>query len=177
LTYKISPRLSLDLDYHYQTTLSDVEYRTLPVAGVSNKVTAPYAAHYITLGLNLHFPAAVPPPAPAAPTPPSRSAMPQGRQVASLTPGDAVSSGPQAAHRFTLRYDEANAVLTRSSVRALHDALDAIEAGQSVRIAVEGCETGADYSDGSPCAHHALRLRHLLARHGVENPGQFLIRG
>jgi opacity protein-like surface antigen len=175
LTYQISPRLSLDLDYRYQATLSDVEYRTLPVAGsdIRNRVTAPYAAHYITLGLNLHFPVATPPPAPASPPPPpSRSEMPQARQVSSLAPVDTASHAT-AAHRFTLRYDE----VTQRSVRVLHDALDAIEAGQEVRIAIAGCEANADDSHGSPCARHALKLRRLLARYGVENPGQFLVRG
>jgi hypothetical protein len=59
-------------------------------------------------------------------------------------------------------------------VRALHEALDAIKAGQSVQIAITGCETDADYLTGSPCARHALRLKHLLARRGVENADQIL---
>ena len=171
--------------------MSDVDYKSL----THNRVTAPYAGHYVTLDLNLHFPVGTRPPAPAAPPPPApRSELPQAHQVASLVPvavdtaaapvavTRAATTAPRpepaaAPHRFTLRYDEENAVLTPRSVRALHDALDAIEAGQDVQIAIGGCETDADYADGSPCARHALRLRHLLPRYGVENPGQFLIAG
>jgi hypothetical protein len=85
------------------------------------------------------------------------------------------TAGP--VQRFTLRYDAADAVLTPRSVRALHDALDAIEAGDDVRIAIAGCETGAGYADGSPCARHALRLRQLMTRHGVQDPDRYLVRG
>ena len=174
LTWTISPRWSLDLNYRYQTSLSDVEFRSLKVGDFPrNKVTAPYEGHYVTLDLNLHFPAGTRPPAPAAPPTP-KSEIPQARQVAALTP---VETAAVAAHRFTLRYDEAHAVLTPSSVRALHDALDAIEAGQDVRIAVAGCATDADYSDGSPCAHRAQRIQHLLSRYGVESPSHYFVGG
>jgi opacity protein-like surface antigen len=191
LTWQISPRLSLDLDYRYQTSLGDVEYKSLANGNnPRNKVTSPYHSSYVTLGLNLHFPAAVPPggtrppgfvPQSVNPTPPPRSELPQARQVASLVPVNTAVAVTRAtaatAQRFTLRYDEANAVLTPSSVRTLHDAIDAIEAGQDVRIAIAGCEADADYADGSPCARRALRLRHLLARYGVENPGHLLAGG
>ena len=168
VTYNISPTWSVDLNYQYQTTLTDVEYRTLPIAGsdIRNRVTSPYHAHFITLGVNLHFPVAT--------VPPPGAAIPQARQVASLTP---VETAAVAAHRFTLRYDEANAVLTPASVRALHEALDAINSGQSVQIAIAGCETDGDYSNGSLCTHRTRRIQHLLARYGVENPGQLLVRG
>jgi opacity protein-like surface antigen len=165
LTWQISPRFSLDLNYRYQTSLGDVDYKSLTG---SNKVTAPYHSSYVTLDLNLHFPSAPPPP-----PPPPAGAIPQARQFASLVPVETAA----AARRFTLRYDAANAVLTPASVRSLHDALDAVEAGQDVRIAIAGCETGADLADGSPCARHTLRLRHLLARYGVENPGRLLAGG
>jgi opacity protein-like surface antigen len=177
VTYTMSPKWSIDLDYRYQTTLSDVEYRTLPVAGsdIRNRVTAPWAGHFFTLGMNLHFPAGTRPPSSPSPAPPApKSEIPQARQVAALT---SVETAAAAAHRFTLRYDEATAALTRSSVQALHEALDAIEAGQSVQIAIAGCETDADYSNGSLCAHRARRVQHLLARYGVENPGHYFVGG
>lgn len=185
LTWTISPRWSVDVDYRYQTTLSDVEYQSLKMGDLPrNKVTAPYESHYVTVGLNLHFPVGTRPPAPATPPPPPapKSELPQAHQVASLVPADAsrtavTTTGPAPAQSFTLRYDAADAVLTPESVRALHDALDAIEAGQKVRIAIAGCETGADYAAGSPCARHALHLRRLMARHGVEDPDRFLVRG
>jgi len=164
VAYTISPQLSLDLNYVYQTSLGDVDYKSLTG---NNKVTAPYHSSYVTLGLNLHFPPPPPPPPPAG-------AIPQAHQFASLAP---VGTEAAAAYRFTLRYDEANVALTPSSVKALHDALDAVEAGQDVRIAIAGCEAAADFADGSPCARHALRLRHLLARYGVENPGRLLAGG
>jgi opacity protein-like surface antigen len=163
-TYQLSPRWSFDLDYRYTTTLSDISYKSL----TGNKVTAPYYSHNIVLSLDLHFPAAAPPP------PPPPAEIPQARQFASLAPVEAEAA---AAHRFTLHYDEADTVLTASSVRALHEALDAIEAGQNVRIAIAGCEANTDFADGSPCARHALRLRHLLGRYGVENPDRLLVRG
>jgi hypothetical protein len=133
-----------------------------------NKVTAPYAGHFITLGVNLHFPPPPPPP------PPPASEIPQAHQAASLVP---VETAAAAVHRFTLRYDEANAVLTRSSVQALHEALDAIEAGQSVQIAIAGCESSADDTNGSLCAHRVRRVQHLLARYGVESPGHYFVGG
>lgn len=175
LTWTISPRWSLDLNYRYQTSLSDVEFRSLKVGDFPrNRVTAPYEGHYVTLDVNLHFPVGTRPPAPPPPPPAPRSELPQAHQVAALTP---VETGAVAAHRFTLHYDEANAALTPSSVGALHEALDAIEAGQDVRIAIAGCETDADYAGGSPCARHALRLKHLLARYGVQHPAQLLAGG
>jgi hypothetical protein len=110
----------------------------------------------------------------APPPPPPPAEIPQARQFASLAPVEAEAA---AAHRFTLRYDETDTVLTPSSVRALHDALDAIEAGQDVRIAIAGCEANTDFADGSPCARHVLRLKHLLGRYGVENPDRLLVQG
>ncbi|HEV2186072.1 MAG TPA: outer membrane beta-barrel protein, partial [Stellaceae bacterium] len=168
ITYNFAPQWTLDVDYRYVTSLTDVNFRSL----TGNRVTAPYESHSVVGSVIYHFaPPAPPPPAP----PPPPSALPPARQVASLAPVDTAVPAT-AMRRFTLRYDEAKAALTPASVRALHDALDAVEAGQDVRIAIAGCEVGADYSDGSPCARHALRLKQLLARHGVE-PSHLLVVG
>lgn len=177
LRYQISSRVSFDLDYRYQTTLSDVDYRAL---NTGNRVTAPYYSHSVVGSLTFHF---NPPP----PAPPPGGALPQAQQFASLAAHDTATAPVAVTHisatgpepqRFTLRYDTADAALTPKSVRALHDALDAVAAGQEVRIAIAGCDRdAADDADGSPCARHALRLRHQLARHGVADPGRLLARG
>jgi hypothetical protein len=77
--------------------------------------------------------------------------------------------------RFTIRFDGRLAALTPSGIRALDEAVTAIQAGDKVKIAIEGCGGDADYIDGSACARRAMSLRQLLAQRGVASPRRFLV--
>jgi hypothetical protein len=43
-----------------------------------------------------------------------------------------------------------------------------------VQLAIEGCDLGADYSDGSPCARRLSSLKELFAQNGVRDTKRLL---
>jgi hypothetical protein len=96
--------------------------------------------------------------APSAPAPPSPEAG------APTPPPD-----PAALDRFVIRFDGRVAALTPSGIRAFDEAVNALRGGRKVQLAIEGCEPGADFSNGSACARRLLSLKAMLADNGIRN--------
>lgn len=94
--------------------------------------------------------AAPPPPAPSSPT---RTASPS----------------PSV---FVIRFDDRLLALTPSGIHALQQAIDAARAGKPVRIAIDGCNSSADFLNGSPCARRLMSLEHRLAEAGIKDPSR-----
>lgn len=81
---------------------------------------------------------------------------------------------PDAAQPVTLRYDEQVVALTPLSVRALNQAVEAIHAGNPVRVAIDGCGSGADFSVGAACGKRLRSLEALLVKNGIRKPKRLL---
>lgn len=86
----------------------------------------------------------------------------------------AKAAAPDAAQTVTLRYDEKLVALTPLSVRALNQAVEAIHAGNPVRVAIDGCGSGADFSVGAACGKRLRSLEALLVKNGIRNPKRLL---
>ena len=86
----------------------------------------------------------------------------------------AKAAAPDAAQTVTLRYDEKVVALTPLSVRALDQAVEAIHAGNPVRVAIDGCGSGADFSVGAACGKRLRSLEALLVKNGIRNPKRLL---
>jgi hypothetical protein len=86
------------------------------------------------------------------------------------------TNDPQAgsAERLLIRFDDRIAALTPSSIRAFDKAVIAARNGTKVQLAIDGCDTGADFSNGSPCARRLLSLKELLAANGVQHSQRLL---
>lgn len=110
------------------------------------------------------------PPAAAA-TPAKEAAAPAGTP---LMPGNEpplpAAPAEAAAQTVTLRYDDRVVALTPLSVRAFNQAVEAIHAGKPVRVAIEGCGSGADFSVGASCGERLRSLETLLEKNGIRNP-------
>ena len=118
--------------------------------------------------------------APPAPTPPIASAAaapaPPSTPPASA-PSVPASSAPDGSPppaaipgRLVIRFDDKVAALTPSGIRAFNEAVAAARSGKPVQLAIEGCEVGADFSNGSPCARRRASLERRLAEAGVKDP-------
>jgi hypothetical protein len=79
-----------------------------------------------------------------------------------------------AAQTVTLRYDDEVVALTPLGVRAFNQAVEAIHAGNPVRVAIEGCGSGADFSKGAACGERLRSLGALLVKNGIRNPKRLL---
>jgi len=108
----------------------------------------------------------------AAPASPIASAAATPLTAPPATHNAASTSSSRSAdggslQRFTIRFDDHLAALTPSGSRAFDKAVALARAGQKVEIMIEGCELGADFSDGSPCARRSRSIKHLLIERGI----------
>jgi hypothetical protein len=123
---------------------------------------------------------------PSAPSPPASEATPQ---VAALSPAAPLAASaplatdPQAASaaeagspdRLVIQFVENKPALTLSGIRAFDEAVVAARSGKNIQLTVEGCEAGADFSNGSTCARRLLSIRQLLAAKGVRDPKRLFV--
>jgi outer membrane protein OmpA-like peptidoglycan-associated protein len=125
--------------------------------------TSDLVALYKALGGGWQDNPAAAPNAPAAPVAVRQQTMP---------PSAARAAAPM--QRVTIRFDNRMAALTPGGIHALDEAVVTIRAGQTVEIAIEGCDASADHADGSACARRAMSLRQLLVQRGVRPSGYLL---
>jgi outer membrane biosynthesis protein TonB len=120
--------------------------------------------------------AAANPPPPATPlAAPAEPATPVATETApAAAPEAAASDKPAAAARddnlFVVRFDHSGIGLTPLSIRKLDAALNAVDAGRPVRMAIDGCETPDNVSEGVDCTALTRRLKRILADRGVDHP-------
>lgn len=112
--------------------------------------------------------------APASDRPAAEPAPP-----AATAPSAETAPLPDAAEttvrdRIVIRFDNRVAALTPSGIRAFDSAVNALRAGKTVQLAIDGCEPGADFSNGSPCARRLATLKQMLADNGIRNAKQLL---
>jgi hypothetical protein len=81
---------------------------------------------------------------------------------------------PAERDRIVIRFDNRVAALTPSGIRAFDGAVNALRAGKTVQIAIEGCEPGADFTNGSPCARRLATLKQMLADNGIRDAKKLL---
>ena len=93
-------------------------------------------------------------------------------QPAALAP---VVPPPADSDRLVIRFDSKVAALTPSGARAFNKAIADAKNGKPVRLAIEGCDANADYSNGSHCARWLYSLENRLADAGVKNPRQLFV--
>ena len=105
------------------------------------------------------------PPVPGSTTPEAAAPVP-------AAPPPTASGGPpsETAERLVIRFDHRLAALTPSGVRAFNEAVAAAHSGKNIQLAIEGCDAGADFSDGSLCARWLYSLKNRLEDAGVKNP-------
>jgi len=107
-------------------------------------------------------------PAPA-PSPHAAPAEAKATPPPATSPG-VISAAPPPPDRLVIRFDDRVAALTPSGIHAFNQAVAAARAGKPVRLAIDGCETGADFARGSPCARRLYSLENRLEEAGVKNP-------
>jgi hypothetical protein len=52
--------------------------------------------------------------------------------------------------------------------------VDAIRAGKTVELTIDGCDHGADFAAGTPCARRRASLKALFAEVGIHDTQQLL---
>ena len=95
--------------------------------------------------------------------------MPQANASTPATPPPA-----DAAQTVTLRYDDRIVGLTPLSIRAYNKAVEAIRAGQDIRLAIDGCGADADFSKDAPCGKRLDSLKRLLAKDDIRDTKRVL---
>ena len=111
-------------------------------------------------------PASAPPA--AEPSPPAATAPP----VVQAPPANATA--PAERDRIVIRFDNRVAALTPSGIRAFDGAVNALRAGKTVQLTIEGCEPGADFANGTPCARRLATLKQMLADNGIRDAKKLL---
>jgi hypothetical protein len=91
-----------------------------------------------------------------------------------LEPTAPTAPAGDSSPRLIIRFDERVAALKPSGIRAFDEAVAALRGGKKVQIGIEGCDSGADFSDGSPCARRRSTLIAMLAGSGVRDPKRAL---
>jgi hypothetical protein len=104
----------------------------------------------------------------AEPSPPVSTAPP----VAQAPPANATETADR--DRIVIRFDNRVAALTPSGIRAFDGAVNALRAGKTVQLTIEGCEPGADFTNGSPCARRLATLKQMLADNGIRDAKKLL---
>jgi hypothetical protein len=99
---------------------------------------------------------------------------------AATAPSAGKAPSPDAAEttereRIVIRFDNRLAALTPSGIRAFDTAVNSLRAGKTVQLAIDGCEPGADFTSGSPCARRLATLKQMLADNGIRNAKQLLV--
>jgi len=100
-----------------------------------------------------------------APADGSRPAAPSVPRAAAVSPAP-----KDATDQLMIRFDGRAAALTPSGIRAFNKAVAAARAGETPKLTIEGCEAGADFTNGSPCARRLYSLEHRLKEAGVKDP-------
>lgn len=125
----------------------------------------------------------LPEPMAAKVLPAKAAAATPAKQVASLQPvadaaialvaqnADAPAMPPE---RIVVSFSQHALFLTADGRKAFDEAVADILAGKPVQVAVEGCDAGADLTEGSLCARRQASLQQLLEAKGVANAGQVL---
>ena len=109
------------------------------------------------------------PPVPAAEPPTPAAPAPSAAKSSSDT-----GTEPAEASRIVIRFDNRVAALTPSGIRAFDGAVNALRAGKTVQLAIDGCEPGADFTNGSPCARRLATLKRMLADNGIRDAKKLL---
>lgn len=100
--------------------------------------------------------------------PPAAAAPP----AAKSPPGNVTDSADTG--QIVIRFDNRLAALTPSGIRAFDGAVNALRAGKTVQLAIDGCEPGADFTNGSPCARRLATLKQMLADNGIRDAKKLL---
>jgi hypothetical protein len=100
------------------------------------------------------------------------------QEAAASPPPLAAAKKPPAAARedgvFTVRFDSKATGLTPLSIRHLDQALDAVDAGRKVSIAIEGCDDREAAPEGVDCTALRRRLKRILVERGVDRPDELV---
>jgi hypothetical protein len=64
--------------------------------------------------------------------------------------------------------------LTPSGIRAFDQAVGAVRSGRMIEIAIEGCDAGGDFSNGSTCLRRVRSIARRLAENGVRDPQRLI---
>jgi hypothetical protein len=113
-------------------------------------------------------------PAPGSPHPAAEPAMPAATAPsAAISPPDTATDVAEPG-RIVIRFDNRVAALTPSGIRAFDGAVNALRAGKAVQFAIDGCEPGADFTNGSPCARRLATLKQMLAENGIRDVKRLL---
>ncbi|HTQ35113.1 MAG TPA: hypothetical protein VMI30_13160 [Stellaceae bacterium] len=99
------------------------------------------------------------------PSGPIQRAGPSATQTAAANPAPEDTTG-----RLMIRFDGRAPALTPSGIRAFNKAVAAARAGETVKLTIEGCEAGADFTNGSRCARRLYSLENRLKEAGVKDP-------
>jgi hypothetical protein len=105
----------------------------------------------------------------AEPQPPRGEPAPPAKE-ANAAPASAIETAAAAPDRLVIRFDDKQAALTPSGIRAFNEAVAATRSGKKVQLAIEGCDAGADFSNGSACARRLASIERRLAANGVRDP-------
>jgi hypothetical protein len=73
-----------------------------------------------------------------------------------------------------IRFDDRMPALTPLGIRAFDEAVNALRGGQPIELAIDGCDAGADFTNGSACARRRLSLAEMLAAAGVRDTKRLL---
>jgi hypothetical protein len=120
-------------------------------------------------------PAPIPTPTAEPPAPPAAVASAASTpELVAAPPPAATTPTPGAPPRLVIRFVEGMPALTPSGIRAFDEAVTALRSGKKVRLAIDGCDAGADFSNGSACARRLLSLEEMLAENGVRDPKRAL---
>jgi hypothetical protein len=101
-------------------------------------------------------------------------------QIATIDPGPppvpvaAEAGSPAQPRRIAIRFDDRMPALTPSGIRAFNEAVNALRSGQSIELAIDGCDAGADFSNGSTCARRRWSLAEMLAAAGIRDTKRLL---
>lgn len=108
-------------------------------------------------------------------------ALPKCSAVTATPPADVAAPTPAAAtpvvaapnvatEPLVIRFDDRMPALAPSGIQAFDEAIEAIGAGKTPQLTIDGCGAGADFANGSTCARRRVTLLHMLAAKGVRDP-------
>jgi hypothetical protein len=103
----------------------------------------------------------------AEPAPPLQTVVSPAPPLAKAAPDVALEPAP--SDRVVIRFDNRVAALTPSGIRAFDQAVTALRTGKRVQLAIDGCEPGADFANGSSCARRLATLKQMLVDNGVRD--------
>jgi hypothetical protein len=125
----------------------------------------------------------LPAPMAAALAPAKAAATAPARQVASLQPVADTTVAPLAQstdalaippERIVVRFSKHAVFLTPEGRQAFDEAVAELLANKPVQVAIDGCDAGADFAEGSLCARRQASLQRMLEAKGLFNTAQAL---